>query len=218
MEHTKDCDIIIAQRAAEAAVKIQQLGPNGYALISCSKTKNTHRDLARHMYASPLFRKSVLVAERLKLSFSILSAKFGLLEPDTPIEPYDTTLKGQSKQYKTNWGEKVLDQIRQWIPSDKALIALAGEDYLSPISERLEAEGRSLYLPMKGLSLGQRLSFLNYILRIEKRQDAARSAYGLFEWICARFPQRRRYFRSASGGHTSRSSLPSLLPAASHYH
>jgi hypothetical protein len=46
------------------------------------------------MYTSTLFRKMMAYAERLipKSTF-ILSAKYGLLHPDTVIEPYEQTLK-----------------------------------------------------------------------------------------------------------------------------
>jgi hypothetical protein len=87
----------------EFAVKaIDRIGSfnvkNCHVLISCSKTKSHHRERARDMYISPLYRKSVAVAEGWKMPFSILSAKHGLLSPDEAIEPYDLTLKGASKE------------------------------------------------------------------------------------------------------------------------
>jgi hypothetical protein len=103
MEKTSDEKQTVAQLAMHATKEVETLGPtNCHALISCSKTKGTHRDLARHIYVSPLYRKSVMVAEGWGLSFSILSAKHGLLDPDETIEPYDLTLKGASKRSSRN--------------------------------------------------------------------------------------------------------------------
>jgi hypothetical protein len=116
MEKTADQKPTIAQLAMRATNEVEALGPsNCHALISCSKRKGGHRDLARNMYVSPLYRKSVLVAEGWRLPFSILSAKYGLLDPDETIEPYDLTLKGASKEFKSEWACKVDDQIRNSI-------------------------------------------------------------------------------------------------------
>jgi len=96
-----DAQTTVAQSAMRATAEIEDLGPsNCHALISCSKSKGGHRDLARNMYVSSLYRKSVMVAEGWGISFSILSAKYGLLNPDDMIEPYDLTLKGASKEFK----------------------------------------------------------------------------------------------------------------------
>ncbi len=154
---------------------------NFHALISCSKTKSGHRDTARNMYASPLYRKSVLLAESWGLTFSILSAKYGLLHPDQVIEPYDLTLKGATKQAKREWAMKVDSQIRA--ATDRKLVILAGDDYFSPLLEAGQKQPLSYLAPMQGLSLGNRLAFLNEGLRIELRRQAINRAYGLFEQL-----------------------------------
>jgi hypothetical protein len=64
-----DAQVTVAQSAMRAVAEIEGLGPsNCHALISCSKSKGGHRDLARNMYVSPLYRKSVMVAEGWGLS------------------------------------------------------------------------------------------------------------------------------------------------------
>src|ERR1700709_1714689 len=129
---TADKSLRPSQLAVQASSDIRAFGAaNCHALISCSKSKGGHRDLARNMYVSSLYRKSVLVAQGWGLTFSILSAKYGLLDPDETMEPYDQTLKGASKLVKTEWAEKVYRQIRKSISPKKRLIVLAGDDYLS---------------------------------------------------------------------------------------
>jgi hypothetical protein len=123
MEKSADQKLMVAQLVMRATSEVQTLGPaNCHALISCSKSKGGYRDLARNMYVSPLYRKSVMVAEGWGLSFSILSAKHGLLDPDEMIEPYDLTLKGASKEFKSQWANRVDAQIRRAIDPKKRLI------------------------------------------------------------------------------------------------
>lgn len=177
----------LARLAFEASRKIESEGPDSFhVLISCSKTKGTHRDLARNLYESPLYRKSVLTAEGWGVPFSILSAKFGLLRPEDTIEPYDVTLKGASKAFKKDWANRVVAQIRTEIDQKKTLIALAGDDYLQPILEASDPAPLNYYAPMKGLSLGTRLSFLNLSIKLEKREDELAKAYKAFEVISRR--------------------------------
>ena len=181
MEKIPDRKPMVAQLALRATSEVQALGPtNCHALISCSKSKGGHRDLARNMYVSSLYRKSVMAAEGWGLSFSILSAKHGLLDPDEVIEPYDLTLKGASKEFKAEWAHRVDAQIRRSIDPKKHLIVLAGDDYYAPLIEAGMKDPLSFFAPMKGLSLGNRLAFLNQSIRIPKRRAAIARSYGMF--------------------------------------
>jgi hypothetical protein len=133
-----------------ATAEIEALGPsNCHALISCSKSKGGHRDLARNMYVSPLYRKSMMVAEGWGVSFSILSAKHGLLNPNETIEPYDLTLKGASKQFKSDWAKRVDEQIRASIDQRKRLIMLAGDDYYAPLVEAGAGSPLNFFAPIQ---------------------------------------------------------------------
>jgi hypothetical protein len=173
--------------AKRASVDIGVLGPaNCHALISCSKSKSGHRDIARNMYVSPLYRKSVMVAEGWGLSFSILSAKYGLLDPDETIEPYELTLKGAPKQFKSEWAIKVDEQIRAAIDPKKHLIVLAGDDYYAPLVEAGKGRPLDFLAPMQGLSLGNRLVFLNQCIRIHKRRAAVARSYEMFDKLVDR--------------------------------
>lgn len=181
MEKALDQTPTIAQLAMRAAREIENWGPaNCHALISCSKSKGGYRDLARNMYVSPLYRKSVMVTEEWGLSFSILSAKHGLLDPDRTIEPYDQTLKGASKQFKLEWARRVDEQIRNSKYGKKRLIVLAGDDYYAPLITAGADHPLNFFAPMEGLSLGNRLAFLNQCIRIRRRHAAIARSYGMF--------------------------------------
>jgi hypothetical protein len=184
MDKGSDQKPTIAQLALRATNDVNARGhANCHALISCSKSKGGHRDLARNMYVSPLYRKSVMVTEVWGLSFSILSAKHGLLDPNETIEPYDLTLKGASKQFKTEWARKVDGQIRKSVYREKRFIVLAGDDYYTPLTEAGIENPLSFFAPMQGLSLGNRLGFLNQCIRIHKRRAAIAHSYEMFDHL-----------------------------------
>ena len=174
-------DRALAQLALEIRSKIAAFRPtNCHALIACSKTKGSHRDLARNIYISPLYRKSVLATKAWGVPFSILSAKHGLLGPDELIEPYKLTLKGKSISFKSQWAARVTTQIHEQLDSQKHLIVLAGDDYLQPLLATPTDRPPNYFIPMKGLSLGNRLAFLNQCTRLELRREAIAKIYTLF--------------------------------------
>jgi hypothetical protein len=68
--------LVTAKLALECSSKIHSVAPDKFhALISCSKSKGGHREVARHMYNSPLYREPVILAERRGIPFSILSVE-----------------------------------------------------------------------------------------------------------------------------------------------
>lgn len=156
---------------------------NCFALISCSKSKGGHRDIARDMYVSPLYRKSVQLAELWGVPFYILSAKYGLLHPNDLIEPYEQTLKTATKKEKQDWAQRVDKKIRE-LPRKK-LVVLAGDDYFAPLVEASSGAPLDYFAPMRSLSLGTRLAFLNEAIKIERRRNAIKTAYELFEKMSA---------------------------------
>jgi hypothetical protein len=65
---------------------------NKIAIIGCSKSKQNYTCRADEMYTGTIFQKSYEVAKQITDNIYILSAKYGLLKPDTIIEPYDLAL------------------------------------------------------------------------------------------------------------------------------
>lgn len=62
-------------------------------LVSCTKTKLEEPARPRELYSpSSLFSKASDYCEREHDAWFVLSAKYGLLDPDgPPVEPYDET-------------------------------------------------------------------------------------------------------------------------------
>jgi len=99
-------------------------------LISCSAQKEQGCLEARKLYVSPLFKRSLEYAEKLKKlknvhAIYILSAKYGLIELEKIIKPYNTTLTYVSPKNrkadlhvltpdeKKVWGKRVAKKLEQ---------------------------------------------------------------------------------------------------------
>jgi len=127
-------------------------------LISCVKKKLDHKAKAKDMYISTLFRYNLEYAYSLHADkIFILSAKYGLLELDKEIEPYEKTLNNMSSAEIKNWASSVSNQLNTVanLKEDK-FIFLAGEKYrkyLLPYLMHYE-------IPMIGLPIGKQLNFL----------------------------------------------------------
>ena len=104
------------------------------ALIGCGKQKAERTCAASEMYRSALFRAAWRWASLHCDQVFILSAKHGLLEPTTIIEPYDEALP-RDLAGREAWGMRVGAQIDKAVPDLEAiLVVLAGERYADVIN------------------------------------------------------------------------------------
>ncbi|MFV0516956.1 MAG: DUF6884 domain-containing protein [Aminipila sp.] len=133
------------------------------ALISCSKSKQNYLCKASEMYRpSTLFSYSYQYAKTIADKVYILSAKYGLLQEDTVIEPYNLTLKSMNLKEKYDWSEKVISQIKsQFDVMNDEFIILAGKDYY----EYLLKELNHYDLPLGNRTQGVRVSYLKEIIK-----------------------------------------------------
>ena len=128
-------------------------------LISCVSQKLPYKTSARHLYISPLFKKNLAYAQRLNPdAIFILSAKYGLVDLDQDIEPYDLTLNTLTADQIKMWAAHVLAQL-----SEKAdlrqdhFIFLAGQKYRKYLLPKI----KSYEIPLEGLPIGKQLQFLS---------------------------------------------------------
>ncbi|MCW4012134.1 MAG: hypothetical protein NWF07_03985 [Candidatus Bathyarchaeota archaeon] len=131
-------------------------------LISCTKSKQTHPCSAAEMYQpSSLFSKAYTYATKCYDQNCILSAKYGLLLPEDPIEPYEKTLKNMGVQAKRDWSKRVLVQMDERLklhPGDEVYIH-AGKDYREYLIPGLRRRGLKVHIPLEGLSFGKQLQW-----------------------------------------------------------
>lgn len=127
-------------------------------LVGCAASKLDRPAPAGELYTSQLFRKASAYAAATCDHWYILSAKHGLVHPDTVLEPYDVYLGRAAAGYLDQWCRTVTDQLAAELADvpDPVLVALAGKSYRT----FLEGCPWPYEIPMQGLGLGQQLGFL----------------------------------------------------------
>jgi len=133
---------------------------NALVLVSCVKSKRSHPAKARDLYTSPLFTMARDLAEAQGSEIRILSALYGLVEPDTEIAPYEYTLNKLGVAARRAWADTVLADLLPVAKKHGRVVFFAGERYREHLIEPLLRSGIDVQIPMEGLTLGQQLSWL----------------------------------------------------------
>jgi hypothetical protein len=127
-------------------------------LISCASKKQSVRSQAKDLYVSTLFQLNLKYALSLNPdAVYILSAKYGLLELEAEVEPYNSTLNAMSNNEIKQWARRVIDQLGEKTDLlDDHFIFLAGDKYRKYLIPSL----KSCEVPLEGLSIGRQLQYL----------------------------------------------------------
>ena len=127
-------------------------------LISCVSKKLNHKSKAKDLYISALFKYNYQYAQLLKPDrIFILSAKYGLIDPDDEIEPYDETLNTKSRNEIREWSLKILSDLNQKTNlKEDEFIFLTGKNYRMFLIPKI----KNYEVPLEGLTIGKQLSFL----------------------------------------------------------
>jgi len=126
--------------------------------MSCVKKKLNERAMAKDLYISSFFKKQLQYAKHLKPEkIFILSAKYGVLELDDVIAPYEKTLNDFTEKEKKFWAFNCYKQLQKKnIDFNTKTVFLSGENY----RKYLITKFRNAYAPLKGLGIGKQLKFL----------------------------------------------------------
>ena len=127
-------------------------------LISCVSQKLPHRAKAKDLYISTLFKLSLRYAKKLNPDcIYILSAKYGLLNLDQEIDPYERTLNNMNASEITDWASNVLSQLRRIASLENdEFIVLAGYEYRKYLLPHL----KNTIVPLKGMRIGEQIHYL----------------------------------------------------------
>ena len=132
-------------------------------LISCASKKKSEKSKAKDLYISTLFKYNLKYMKTLNPDKTfILSAKYGLLELEKEIEPYNKTLNKMSSKEIKLWSDLVISQLKKEsnLNTDE-FIFLAGEKYRKFLIPNM----KNFIVPLKGLSIGKQLKELKRRLR-----------------------------------------------------
>ena len=134
-------------------------------LVGCVGGKRNQKSPARYLYDSALWNFRHEYAERQGYLWYILSAKHGLLHPDTIIKPYDCKLSAQSAAERckcAKWSQRVLCQLGKevWELKGKTVEIHAGKEYVEyGLEESLRKAEANVHRPLKGLRIGEQLQW-----------------------------------------------------------
>lgn len=123
--------------------------------LSCVKQKRDKPCLAKDMYISDLFKKSLEYAKRLNpRKIYILSAKYGLLELDEIIYPYNLTLNSMTEKERKIWAYKVIKQCeKKGVDFSEKTIFLCGNNYRKYVIRKFS----NANAPLANLTIGKQL-------------------------------------------------------------
>lgn len=130
-------------------------------LVSCVKTKLPNHAPARQLYVSDWFCKARSVIEAVGWPWRILSAKYGLVDPEMVIEPYEKTLNNMRRGERVEWSRTVMTAFDSSLTDVKSVVIFAGERYREFVVPALRARNITVHIPMEGLRSGEQLSQLS---------------------------------------------------------
>jgi hypothetical protein len=123
-------------------------------LIQCTQSKRSAKAKARTLYdESDLFVAMRDYAEATGEDYYILSAKHGLVDPETQIEPYDE--RGITPKQARAIAEEIATGPSEYVE------IIAGKDYTNPLTPELEARGIEVLEVCRGQRIGERIQTLN---------------------------------------------------------
>ena len=126
--------------------------PSGrLVLVGSSGATTADPAPAALLFASPGFARARDTAVRSGLSWFVLSAKHGLLDPGDVVGPYDVQIGDQSAGYRAAWGEWVVGQLAERVRLDGVTVEVhGGVDFAQPLRQPLARRGAALELPLPG--------------------------------------------------------------------
>lgn len=134
-------------------------------LVACVSKKLDRPAPAAELYVSPWFKKARRYAELTSDCWFILSALYGLVEPDRVIEPYEATLSKLNRYARVDWANGVYFHIQNTVKEmEGTVVFLAGYHYRVHLARLL----RGLVVvetPLAGMGIGQQLAWFNEEIR-----------------------------------------------------
>lgn len=126
-------------------------------LISCVAKKRNCVSLAKDLYVSPLFKGAYRYAQKLDADIIyILSAKYGLLNCNDFVQPYNETLNTKPLKEVQQWAKEVYCQLCKVAdPKTDEFVFLAGERYRKYLLPLL----KNVSVPLQGMGIGKQLAF-----------------------------------------------------------
>ena len=129
-------------------------------LVSCVSRKGVTEAPVKDLYLSPWFKAARRYIEATGDPWYVLSAKYGLVDPNQVLIPYDETLNKMAIAARRAWANQVIKQMDQLLTPGKTVVVLAGSRYREFLMDYLN-QRFTVAIPMRGLTIGRQLQWLN---------------------------------------------------------
>ena len=131
-------------------------------LVACVSKKRAEPCQAKYLYDSPWFHKARAYVEQQDSPWFILSAYYGLVEPETVYDPYNHTLADIKERERLKWGDGVLFQLQPHMVEIEEVVFLAGKMYRKYLEPVIHQQWKKIvYIPMLGMAIGKQLQWLD---------------------------------------------------------
>ena len=133
-------------------------------LVGCVKGKLgwAGRVEAKELYVSALWRCRRKYAEQSGVPWFILSAKYGLVRPETRIAWYDLSLGDVPAKQRRQWSARVVDAlVAKYLSLEGKVVEVhAGKDYVDfGLESGLQEVGVNVTRPLLGIPIGRHLAW-----------------------------------------------------------
>jgi hypothetical protein len=139
-------------------------------IVGCGASKLDREAPARELYTGSLFVAARRHVEALGAPWLVLSAKYGVVDPDHVLRPYEQKLAKRGEDLGC-WARAsasgAVYLTARWIdrergipdpaPNPRRFVFLCGVEYAVPVARVLESQGYRTEQPLTGLQLGERL-------------------------------------------------------------
>lgn len=163
-------------------------------IVGCVAQKCDRPMPARDLYCSPLWKKRRAYAEASGHTWGIMSARWGIVEPERELDPYDYTIADVTRQPASDhphWFELKLlvglarldrdallvmgPRFKTFRPDGFVVELHAGAPYVKKLREALSWKGHhqvEVETPLEGLQIGEQLRWYaeREAQRIEEQQ------------------------------------------------
>lgn len=130
-----------------------------YAIIPCTRQKAAVSGPAREVWSGAHFQLVLAHAEIFYDKVLVMSYKYGLIDPDMEIEPYDIDIRYASAKARLEWWFVLRKQIRELIEEKPLLVAMytGGFERERILREFVRNGFREVIVPWENLAHGQRM-------------------------------------------------------------
>lgn len=127
-------------------------------IIPCTNQKSDTPGPAREVWIGAHFQLVLAHAELFYERVYVMSYKYGFIEPDFHIEPYDVDMKTAKAADRIRWWFMMRHHIKQLAETKPLLVALYTGTYERDriMREFVKHGTNQIVLPFEGMSIGQR--------------------------------------------------------------